>query len=334
MRDDFMVLLQLFAEGEGGDGAATGVNTADAGQQRLLELGVPADKIRKNRAYTRRNPEPHAQEATETNGEQAAAAENTEEAPAAESAPKRMSWEEILADPEYKKEYDKNMQGAIQGRLKTAKAAEENLAALAPALELIARKHGQNTENIDYKALAKAVCDDDAMYEELAVQMGTDVNTARKIDDLEREKARNQKQEQQRLEQQKVREHMQGLVRQGDELKKVYPGFDLQKELQNPDFVKWTSPGFGLTAEQAYYALHYKEIQAATAQAVVKETTKRISNDIQSGQRRPAENGASGQAPSVATFDYRKASREQREAFKKRILSEAANGRKVYPGMM
>ena len=319
MRDDFMVLLQLFAEGEGGDGAATGVNTADAGQQRLLELGVPADKIRKNRAYTRRNPEPHAQEATETTGEQAAAAETTEEQPTAESAPKRMSWEEILADPEYKKEYDKNMQGAIQGRLKTAKAAEENLAALAPALELIARKHGQNAENIDYKALAKAVCDDDSMYEDLAVQMGTDVNTARKIDDLERDKARYQRQQQQNL---------------GDELKKVYPGFDLQKELQNPVFARMTSPSGGLTVKQAYHALHHEEIQAATAQAVAKETAKKLSNDIQSGQRRPAENGAAGQAPSVATFDYRKASREQREAFKKRILSEAANGRKVYPGMM
>ena len=42
--------LQLFGgEGEGGgEGAATGADGAvDAGQQRLLELGVPADKIRK-----------------------------------------------------------------------------------------------------------------------------------------------------------------------------------------------------------------------------------------------------------------------------------------------
>ena len=42
--------LQLFA-GEGGEGggegAGTGVEAVDPGQQRLLELGVPADKIRK-----------------------------------------------------------------------------------------------------------------------------------------------------------------------------------------------------------------------------------------------------------------------------------------------
>ena len=41
--------LQLFAEGGdgGGEGAAAGDNAVDAGQQRLLELGVPAEKIRK-----------------------------------------------------------------------------------------------------------------------------------------------------------------------------------------------------------------------------------------------------------------------------------------------
>ena len=46
-----MLNLQLFAgEGAGdggGEGAATGDTAVDAGQQRLLELGVPADKIRK-----------------------------------------------------------------------------------------------------------------------------------------------------------------------------------------------------------------------------------------------------------------------------------------------
>ena len=51
--------LQLFAgegAGDGGEGAATGVSAVDPGQQRLLELGVPADKIRKNRAYKLNTP--------------------------------------------------------------------------------------------------------------------------------------------------------------------------------------------------------------------------------------------------------------------------------------
>ncbi|MBR4933456.1 MAG: hypothetical protein IKZ03_03250, partial [Clostridia bacterium] len=43
--------LQLFAGegagGDGGEGAASGDSAVDAGQQRLLELGVPADKLRR-----------------------------------------------------------------------------------------------------------------------------------------------------------------------------------------------------------------------------------------------------------------------------------------------
>ena len=57
-----------------------------------------------------------------------------------------------------------------------------------------------------------------------------------------------------------------------------------------------------------------------------------ISNSIQAGSRRPAEAGISSQAPSVTTFDYSKASKEQRNALKEFIKSEAAQGRKVYPG--
>ena len=56
-------LLQLFGgeggasgaspAGDGGNAAAavTGENSADAGHQRLRELGVPENRIRKNRAY-------------------------------------------------------------------------------------------------------------------------------------------------------------------------------------------------------------------------------------------------------------------------------------------
>ena len=62
MKFDKWLNLQLFAgEGSGdggGEGAATGESAVDPGQQRLLELGVPADKIRKNRAYKVNTPVP------------------------------------------------------------------------------------------------------------------------------------------------------------------------------------------------------------------------------------------------------------------------------------
>ena len=70
----------------------------------------------------------------------------------------------------------------------------------------------------------------------------------------------------------------------------------------------------------------------ASMEVTAQKVAQKISNDIQAGNRRPHENGTSGQAPSVTTFDYSKASREQREELKRRIRDAAARGEKLYPG--
>jgi hypothetical protein len=324
--------LQLFAgEGNGGgEGAATGEASADAGHQRLLELGVPADKIRKNRAYKLNTPAPKQAEAGQAEAQepqagQAAAAENPAEEKKTETA-SRMSWEEIMADPEY----NKQMQAVVQSRLRSAKGAEETLGKLAPALELLARKHGQDPANPDYDALAKAISEDQSFYEDKALEMGVSVETAMKIDQQERDNARQQRQQAITLEQQKFQQHIMKLEQQGEAMKKLFPNFDLRTELQNPAFARMTSPNVGISVEDAYYAVHRNEIQTAAMQVTAQKTAQKISNAIQSGSRRPDEAGTSGQAPSVTTFDYRNMSPEQRKALKDRIRS----GEKIYPGQV
>ena len=311
-------------------GAATGESAVDPGQQRLLELGVPADKIRKNRAYKlnapAQNPAAAGQgKAQEQKQEQAAAANNPAEEKKTD-APARMSWDEIMKDPEY----NKQMQAVVQSRLRSAKGAEETLGKMAPALELLARKHGQDPANIDYDALAKAISDDNDYYEDKALEMGVSLETAKRIDQQERETARQQREEARTLEEQKFQNHIMKLEQQGEALKKVFPNFDLRTELRNPVFARMTSPNVGISVEDAYYSIHRKEIQAAAMQVTAQKTAQKISNSIQAGSRRPNENGTSGQAPSVTTFDYSRASREQREALKKRIRS----GEKIYPGQV
>ena len=334
MFKDKWLNLQLFAgEGAGdggGDGAAPGENNADAGHQRLLELGVPADKIRKNRAYKLNASAPKAAnggqaKAQEPKQEQAAAADNPTEENKTD-APARMSWKDIMADPEYNRE----MQAVVQSRLRNSKGAEETLGKLTPALEVLARKHGQDPANIDYDALAKAISDDESYYEDKALEMGVSVETAKRIDQQERDTARQQREQQRTLEQQKFQQHIMKMEQQGEELKKVFPTFDLRTELQNPVFARMTSPNVGISVQDAYYAVHRNEIQAAAMQVTAQKTAQKISNAIQSGSRRPNENGTSGQAPSVTTFDYRSMSPEQRKALKDRIRS----GEKIYPGQM
>ena len=334
MKETKRLNLQLFAEGEGGGEAApSGENASVAAEQRLRELGVPEDKIRKraNKAAVKAPDTTAKAETVSDNTQQASeqgAAANTHTEETKTDTPTRMSWDEIMADPEY----NKQMQAVVQSRLRTAKTAEDNLAKLTPAVELLARRYNLDPANMDYDALTKAINDDDSYYEDKALEMGVSVETAKKIDKQERDTAREKLQEQRTLEDQKLRNHYASLEKQSEEMKKVFPNFDLQKELQNPRFFRMTAPSGGVSVEDAYYAIHRNEIQTAAMQVTAQKTAQKISNAIQSGNRRPDESGTSSQAPSVTTFDYRAANQAQRDALKKRIRDAAARGEKLYPG--
>ena len=337
--------LQLFAgEGAGasaggeggGDGAVSVDNGLDDGDQRLLELGVPEEKLRKRaKRANAKLPEgavrttPKEVQEQKPQEQVATAEENPTEDKTETPAPTRMSWDEIMADPEY----NKQMQATIKSRLKNAGMAEEALAKMAPALEVLARKHGQDPSNPDYDELAKAINDDDAYYEDKALELGVSLETAKRIDQEERDKERQKKIEERNLEEQRIRDHFTNLEKQGEDLKKMFPSFDLRTELQNPVFARMTAPGTGImSVEDAYRAVHRKEIEAAQSQVIAQQTKQKISNAIQAGSRRPDENGTSGQSASVTTFNYSKASKEQRDALKRAIYAAAARGEKLYPG--
>lgn len=323
-------LLQLFAgEGAGGssagtgstggegpaNGSATGDTAADAGQQRLRELGVPESKIRKPRAK-KVTSLPDGAYRTEQQmkqpTEQVAAAEHnaqTEQKPST-----RMSWEEIVKDPEY----NAQIQEIVKQRVKDGDANRAILETLMPGLKALAKEHGLDPENMDYTALVKSITGE---YEDKALEMGVPKETVLKLD-----------QQQRTLEQQKFQKHFKSLEEQAEAMKTVFPKFDLRTEMQNPVFRRMTSPDSGLTVEDAYYAVHRKEIQAASNQVIASKTAQMVSNAIQSGSRRPDETGTASQAPSVTTFNYRNATPAQRAALKAEIRRAAARGEKIYPG--
>lgn len=257
-------LLQLFAE-EG----QTGENAAVPGQQRLLDLGVPAGVLEKR---------------AESRGQDAAAREGEQ---------RRMSWEEIMADPEY----NSRMQAVVRSRLKDARQSQAALEKLTPGLEALARQEAMDPERLDYDALAGAL----------------------------------EKKFRQDTQRDRIRSHFEDLQRQAAELRKQFPDFDLSAQLQDPAFLRMTAPGTGISLENAYFALNRDALQSAAMELAAKKTAELISNNIRATGRRPQENGLSAQAPSVSTFDYRNASPRQRADLKKRILEASAQGRKLYP---
>lgn len=337
MHEKFM-WLQLFADGgaagdggaaPAGEGAATaspGVEPAAAGQEtraeRLAKLGVPKEKLNR-RAYK----EPVQRKAAAP--EQVAAADNQEAnnpEPNAENTKKPLK--EILKDPDYNKE----MQNIVSQAKKKSQKAESDLEALAPALTLLAGRFGIEVSDdapLDAAALAKAIVDDNSFYEEKAISLGVSTDVAKRIVQAEQIKAQQEKQEQQTIEQQMVQKHISKLEQEAVELKKIFPNFDLRTELQNEKFRILTQPGSIMSLEDAFFAVHRREILEANN----RQTAIQYANAIQAGQRRPLEGGvAKGQNASVQSFNWHNASKEQREAKKREIRAAAARGEKVYPG--
>jgi hypothetical protein len=278
-------LLQLFsgesASGEGG-GAAAGERAADAGQQRLRELGVPEEKIRRHRA---RQEVSLPEGAVSTEGQAAADTD----------AQNRLTWEQILKDPQY----NAQLQKIIRSRVKEEGKNKAILDILDPALRQLAKQHGLDPENLDHAALAEAIT------------------------------GQNQPQE---TPQQRFIGHIRKLQQQEQAFKAIVPDFDLRQELRNPLFARLTAPGVGLSVEDAFYAVHRRSMQEQSMQAAAQQASRMISNAIASGSRRPEESGTAAQAPSVSRFDYRNATPEQRKALKDAIRKAAAEGRKIYPG--
>lgn len=326
MENKLWKFLQLFADVEGsGEGAAEASESgvmADDADQRLRDMGVPEDKIRRTRAGRQRARQ--AVPVTEAPATQAAAADMADDGqPEAqeEEKPKRMTWDEIKKDPEFNLKMQETIQDrvkAMQERLNAAKAAEESLNALMPAIKKIAQEKGLDTENVDYVSLGKMLTGE---YESKAMELGVPVETVMQLE-----------QQQRTIEQQKIENHFARLEREAEDLRKVFPNFSLQAEMANPAFAKLTHPNIGMSVEDAYYAVHRKELQVASMQVAAQRTAQQISNAIQSGTRRPVESGQSTQAPSVTTFDYSRATKAQRDEFKAKLRASWARGEKVYPG--
>ncbi len=333
--------LQFFAEGaaagdggEGGAASATGVNSGDAGRaedaaRSLEEMGVPKDRAEAYRARKAKaqgmtsDGEGTLQSAqsADCSPEEGTAAEvkPAEQAEKGQDAAARgLKWEDVIADPEI----NKKLQETVSGRTKKLRGALDEL---APALAVIGSQYGIDMTDMskaDFKALAKAVTEDDRYYESKALEMGADVKLVKRMENLEADKRRRDAEDAQRRQDEALRSHYDGLRAQAEELKKQFPGFNLEAELNNPAFMRMTSPGGGLSVKQAYYAVHADEITAAKQAETARQVSAAISNSIRAGQRMPQENGAGSKAAGgVAAKPYSQMNAKEREAYRKLLQS-------------
>ena len=305
-----MLNLQLFAEGAGGTGAGAGDGGTAQGQGVTEAAALPQTKGAKS------NPLANVKYGIQEDAAPAAEVPKTTEAP-----PDLNAEFEKLIKGQYKEQYDAKMQDTIQKRLKSSKETVDRYNALTPTLEILAKKYG--VEATDIEALNKAIQEDDSYYEQEALEKNISVQQLKEIKKMERENANLRKQMHERARQENANKLYASWMAQAEEVKKIYPGFDLRAELQNPKFLELLNSN--VNVQTAYHVVHMDEIIPAAMQFSVKTAESKLAKKIAAQGARPAENGMSSGSPAVVKSDVSQLSRADRDEIRRRV----ARGEKI-----
>ena len=230
-----LINLQLFAEGGGtGDGGATGATETAAVSQKGEKNSLADVKygIQKEEA-------------------QAAVVQET-----ADATPDRNKEFEKLIKGEYKDIFNAKMEDTIKKRFASTKETVDRYNALAPTLELLAKKYGVDVN--DANALNKAIEDDDSYFEEEALEKGITVEQLKEFRKIEKENAELKRQMEAENAKQNASKIYAQWMEQAESAKSVYPSFDLRAEMQNPRFVDLLRNN--VDVRTAYEVLHKDEI--------------------------------------------------------------------------
>ena len=299
--------LQLFAEGAGTGGAGTGAEgaTSVTGVNAVSQTGGKKDSLA-NVVYGKQESaqDTNVQEVTESNVQ----------------VDRNAEFEKLIKG-EYKDLYDARVSDTIQKRLKSTKETVDKYNSLSPTLELLAKKYGVDATDIN--ALNKAIEEDDAYYEDEAIEKGVTVEQLKAMKKMEKENAELKKQMQEQANKEKGAKLYAQWMDQAKEAKKTYPSLDLNVEAKNPQFLQLLNSGVDVGT--AYMVIHKDEIIPAAMQFTAKTVEQKITNKIMSNGARPAENGINSQSATITKSDVSQLSKQDIAEIMRRV----ANGERI-----
>lgn len=238
-----------------------------------------------------------------------------------EDQPSIPTWDDLIKG-QYKKEYNQAVKDAVNKRFKNQRNLQGQIDSIDPMVRALAQKYGVNPNadgSIPIEALTKMVMDDNSIYEQEAFERGMSVQDLKEMKRLEAENM------QLRNANQRTREEQEwdGIVSQAESLKNVYPTFDLDEEMSNPNFGRLLATmqqsGFPNPVQTAYEAVHRDEIMGGAMRYAVEQTQQKISSSIQSGMSRPIENGSRNQSSgTIGSIDPSKLTKAQLNDIRKR----------------
>lgn len=289
--------IQFFGEGAGGEGGGTG--EAAGGQQNaaLAQPQTGGKEDLANVVYGKQVEAPAAGEAQTADND-------------------RNARFEALIKGEFKDLYDQRIQDTIKRRLKGNEETVQRYNQLSPVLDLLAGKYGVDAQDI--AALTKAIEEDDAFYEDEALERGLSVQQVKQIRKMERENAQLKAQMQQQQSQKQADALYASWMEQSNEVKQVYPSFDLQTELQNEQFRQLLRNNIPIRT--AFEVIHKDDIIPAAMQFTARQVEQKVANSVLAGQKRPAEGAMGNRSASRTKSDVSQLTDADMAEINRRVL--------------
>ena len=216
-----------------------------------------------------------------------------------------------LIKGEYKKDFKKATSNIVKKRVSKVQSqldeANARYDSLKPILDTLGEKY--RVDPSDIEGLNNALMNDKALYEEEAMERGMDVDTLMQIKGMEQENRLLEEQMRAREEEEQRQAEFAKIAQQADELKEIYPDFDLEDELSNETFAKMLHLGFSV--KNAFESTHIDELNAMQAEAIASKATEKVANSVKANAKRPSENGLKNQPGNKVNNDIKSLTKEE-----------------------
>lgn len=228
---------------------------------------------------------------------------------------RRRAFKELVTG-EYKDVYGEEVQRLIDRRFKDTKSLEDQISRSQPVLDMLMQRY--KIADGDMDKLARAVENDDAYWSQAAEEAGLSVEQYKQFQRMERENAALRDFQRRQRSQQAAEQQLQRWYGEAEQVKGLYPSFDLNAEVQNPQFLSMLRAG--VPVQHAYEVVHMDDIKAGAARMAAQATEKQVTDGIRARGARPQENGTTAQSGFTVKDDVSKLSKKDRAEIARRAM--------------
>lgn len=220
-----------------------------------------------------------------------------------------------MIEGEYKDFYTEDTQRIIDRRFRETRNLEQQVSKQQPILDMLMQRY--KIADNDLGKLSQAIENDDIYWNQAAEEAGMSVEQYKQFQKLQRENDALLRAQRMRQSQQAAQQQLQKWYSEGEQVKAVYPDFDLGAESKNPQFISMLKAG--VPVQHAYEVIHMDEIKAGVAQSTARQTEKQVVDGIRAKGNRPAENGTSSQSAFTVKDDPHKWTKQDRAEVARRV---------------